>query len=79
MLNVENRTKFTMHQCVFIDFYFEVLHPVARTLPRLLEEPSLATNLQGVYFIRILPKYIPAIVTDNLYFFISILSVHYMF
>jgi hypothetical protein len=28
-----------------------VLHPVARTLSRLLEEPSLATTLQGVYFI----------------------------
>jgi hypothetical protein len=32
-------------------FYFGVLHPVARTSSRLLEEPSLATNLQGVYFI----------------------------
>jgi hypothetical protein len=31
-------------------FYFGVLHPVARTLSRLLLEPSLATT-QGVYFI----------------------------
>jgi hypothetical protein len=31
--------------------YFGVLHPVARTLSRLLEEPSLATTLQSVYFI----------------------------
>jgi hypothetical protein len=31
-------------------FYFGVLHPVARTLSRLLEEASLATTLQGVYF-----------------------------
>jgi hypothetical protein len=34
-----------------IHFYFGVLHPVARTLSRLLEEPSLATTIQGVYFI----------------------------
>jgi hypothetical protein len=33
------------------NFYFGVLHPVARTLLRLLEEPSPATTLQGVYFI----------------------------
>jgi hypothetical protein len=32
-------------------FYFGVLHPVARTLSRLLEDPSLATTLKGVYFI----------------------------
>jgi hypothetical protein len=32
-------------------FYFGVLHPVARTLSRLLEEPSLATTLEGVCFI----------------------------
>jgi hypothetical protein len=32
-------------------FYFGVPHPVALTLSRLLEEPSLATTLQGVYFI----------------------------
>jgi hypothetical protein len=31
------------------DFNFGVLHPVARTLSRLLEEPSLATTVQGVY------------------------------
>jgi hypothetical protein len=36
---------------LFFYFYFGVLHPVARTLSRLLEEPSLATTLQGVYFI----------------------------
>jgi hypothetical protein len=28
-----------------IDFYFGVLHPVARILSRLMEEPSLATTL----------------------------------
>jgi hypothetical protein len=33
------------------NLYFGVLHPVAHTLSRLLEEPSLATILQGVYFI----------------------------
>jgi hypothetical protein len=33
------------------DFYFGVLHPVAHTLARLLEGMSLATTLQGVYFI----------------------------
>jgi hypothetical protein len=31
-------------------FYFVVLHSVALTLSRLLEEPSLTTTLQGVYF-----------------------------
>jgi hypothetical protein len=31
--------------------YFGVLHPVARTLSMLLEEPSLATTLHGVYVI----------------------------
>jgi hypothetical protein len=31
-------------------FIFGVLHPVARILSMLLEEPSLATTLQGVYF-----------------------------
>jgi hypothetical protein len=31
------------------NFYFGVLHPVARTLSCLLEEPSLATNVQGIY------------------------------
>jgi hypothetical protein len=31
--------------------YFGVLHPVARTLSRLLEEPSLTTTRQGIYFI----------------------------
>jgi hypothetical protein len=37
-------------------FYFGVLHPVARTLSRLLEEPSLATTFQCVclYYIFIL-------------------------
>jgi hypothetical protein len=29
--------------------YFGVLHPVARALSRLLEEPSLATTVQDVY------------------------------
>jgi hypothetical protein len=29
-------------------FYFGVLHPVARDLSRLPEEPSLATTVQGV-------------------------------
>jgi hypothetical protein len=29
-------------------FYFGVLHPLARILSRLLQEPSLATTLQGV-------------------------------
>jgi hypothetical protein len=33
------------------NFYFGVLHPVARTLSRLLEEPSFAATFQGVYFI----------------------------
>jgi hypothetical protein len=28
-----------------IGFYFGVLHPVARTLSKLLEEPSLATTI----------------------------------
>jgi hypothetical protein len=32
-------------------FILGFLHPVARTLSRLLEEPSRATTLQGVYFI----------------------------
>jgi hypothetical protein len=32
-------------------FYFGAIHPVACTLSRLLEELSLATTLQGVYFI----------------------------
>jgi hypothetical protein len=31
--------------------YFGVLHPVASTLSKLLEEPSVATAFQGVYFI----------------------------
>jgi hypothetical protein len=31
-------------------FYFGVLHPVARALSRLLEEPSFATTVEGVYF-----------------------------
>jgi hypothetical protein len=30
-------------------FYFGVLHPVALTLSRLLEEPSLVTTVEGVY------------------------------
>jgi hypothetical protein len=33
------------------NFHFGVLHPVAPTLSRLLEDPPLATTLQGVYFI----------------------------
>jgi hypothetical protein len=33
-----------------MNFYFGVLHPVARALLRLLEKPSI-TTLQGVYFI----------------------------
>jgi hypothetical protein len=46
------------------NLYFGVLHPVARTLSRLLEEPSLATTLQGVYFIFFifLPLHVPALV-----------------
>jgi hypothetical protein len=36
-------------QVSHIKFYFGVLHPVARTLSRLLEEPSLPTTVQGVY------------------------------
>jgi hypothetical protein len=32
-----------------MNFYFGVLHPFARTLSRLLEEPSLATTIQAVY------------------------------
>jgi hypothetical protein len=32
-------------------FYFGVLHPVARTLSRLLEDPSVGTSLQSVSFI----------------------------
>jgi hypothetical protein len=32
-------------------FYFGVLHSVARTLSRLLEEPSIATTLQGILYI----------------------------
>jgi hypothetical protein len=32
-------------------FIFGVLHPVARILSRLLEEPSLARTFQDVYFI----------------------------
>jgi hypothetical protein len=32
-------------------FIFGFLHPVALTLSRLLDEQSLATTLQGVYFI----------------------------
>jgi hypothetical protein len=46
-----------------LQFLFWVLHPVARTLSRLLEEPSLATTLQGVYFIfYILPLHASALV-----------------
>jgi hypothetical protein len=33
------------------EFYFGVLHAVVHPLSRLLEELSLATTLQGVYFI----------------------------
>jgi hypothetical protein len=40
-----------MLQTVRYEFYFGVLHPVARTSSRLLDEPSLATALEGVYFI----------------------------
>jgi hypothetical protein len=45
------------------DCYFEVLHPVVCTLSRLPEEPSLATTLQGVYFIFyiFLPLHVSAI------------------
>jgi hypothetical protein len=44
------------------DVYFGVLHPVARTLSRLLEEPSLATTLQRVYFIfYIFPLHVSAL------------------
>jgi hypothetical protein len=32
-------------------FYFGVLHPVACIISRLLEEPSLATTFQDIYFI----------------------------
>jgi hypothetical protein len=44
-------------------FYFGVLHPVARTLSRLPEEPSIATTLQGVYFtiLYILPLHVSAL------------------
>jgi hypothetical protein len=44
-------------------FYFAILHPVARTLSMLLEEPSLATTLQGVYFIffYVLPLHVLAL------------------
>jgi hypothetical protein len=31
-------------------FYFGVLHPVARALSRLSEEPSFTTTVQDVYF-----------------------------
>jgi hypothetical protein len=59
-----------MTECPFKDFsgktrlkyfYFGVLHPVACTLSRLLEEPSLATTLQGVYFIFISPLHVSAL------------------
>jgi hypothetical protein len=33
----------------FKNFYFGVIHPIAHTLSRLLEEPSLATTFLGVY------------------------------
>jgi hypothetical protein len=38
-------------QTVHVAFYFGVLHPVARTLSRLLKELSLATTLQGVFIL----------------------------
>jgi hypothetical protein len=39
-----------------------VLHPVTRTLSRLLEEPSLPTTLQGVHFIfYIFPQHVSAL------------------
>jgi hypothetical protein len=34
-----------------LGFLDRVLHPAARILSRSLEEPSIATTLQGVYFI----------------------------
>jgi hypothetical protein len=45
-------------------FHFGVLHPIARTLSRLSEEPPIATTLQGVYFILyiFLPLYVSALV-----------------
>jgi hypothetical protein len=64
-------------RCVVIVFYFGVLHPVACTLSRLLEEPlqqlfkvfiyiyfALAGHLQGEYTVifRKLPHYIGSII-----------------
>jgi hypothetical protein len=52
---IENKTYHSFFSGTFITNisipYFGVLHPVARTLSRLLEEPSLATTLQDIYFI----------------------------
>jgi hypothetical protein len=41
-------------------FYFGVLHPVARTLSRLLEEPSFETFL-NCFFIFISPLHVSAL------------------
>jgi hypothetical protein len=59
-----NLSQFISHTAVghCIAFYFVVLHPVARTLSRLLEEQSLATTLKGVHFIfYILPLHVSAL------------------
>jgi hypothetical protein len=49
---VHKRQKVAIHiTAPKVTFYFWVLHPVARILSRLLEEPSLATTLQYVYFV----------------------------
>jgi hypothetical protein len=45
----------------YLTMYFGVLHPVARTLSRLLEEPSLATTLSSCLFIFISPLHVFAL------------------
>jgi hypothetical protein len=53
-----------VYETDFNDFYFGVLRPVACTLSRSLEDPSLTTTLQGVYFIfyLFLPLHVSALV-----------------
>jgi hypothetical protein len=46
---------------IIYDLYFGVLQPVACTLSRLLEEPSLATTFQGVYLYFISPQHVSAL------------------
>jgi hypothetical protein len=60
------------------DFYIGVLHPIAHTLSRLLEEPSLATTLQSVYFIFyiFLPLHVSALAGHLQAEYTNILCIH---